>query len=124
MTIKIFEESNRLYVEVENPPAGLKDKLAALATDAIVNSLEGLVPQEEKKPEIPKREVLKAEDVSTDDGWQDLTTADGWQDASTLADENPFVKDEVEEEDSKPAKKAASKPAKTIEELAADDDWA
>ncbi len=124
MTIKIFEESNRLYVEVENPPAGLKDKLTALAADAIVNSLEGLVPQEEKKPEIPKQKVLKAEDVSTDDGWQDLTTADGWQDASTLADENPFVKDEVEEEDSKPAKKATSKPAKTIEELAADDDWA
>ena len=95
-TIKVFEESNRLYVEVENPPKELKAKLVALSTDGIINSLAGFVEQKESVP-------------------------DGFRPAKE-EDDNPFEPKKEEPNADKP--KRAAKKEKSRAELEADNDWA
>lgn len=106
-SIHFFEENNRLYVEIENPPKGIKEKLAEMAIFAIAEQLEGLVPKESVEKTAPEKTT--AEELA----------ADGFEPADGPV---PFAGPNDSEPEEKPAK--LSKPAKSAAELAADDDWA
>ena len=107
ISIHFFEENNRLYVEIENPPKGMKEKLAEMAIFAVAEQLEGLVPKESVERTAPEKTA--AEELA----------ADGFEPADGPV---PFAGPVDSEPEEKPAK--SSKPAKSAAELAADDDWA
>lgn len=106
-SIHFFEENNRLYVEIENPPKGMKEKLVEIAIFAVAEQLEGLVPKESVEKTAPEKTT--AEELA----------ADGFEPADGPV---PFAGPVDSEPEEKPAK--SSKPAKSAAELAADDDWA
>ena len=117
MQIQVFEENNRLYVEISEPPKGLKDALVKFTTDGVINVLEGLEPKTETKPEVKARKVSDAEPKvevvpDKDDGFID---ADDW--AKATGEEIPFCTPEK-------TSVSESKPKSQYEKLLEDDDWA
>lgn len=80
MTLKMFEEGDNLYIEIAGDPSlkkKIKEGLSSLVGGALVEEISGLLPKEEKKPELPdKQEEPKAaetEEVTIiaddDDDW-------------------------------------------------------
>lgn len=124
MQIQVFEENNRLYVEISEPPKGLKDALVKFTTDGIINALEGLEPKTEVLPEIIRAQEAHTDSEAKEDTAQKTVEAvelDNGFISAASEKANPFV---VQQVDTTPKVTETKKSYKTIEELAADDDWA
>lgn len=120
MQIQVFEENNRLYVEISEPPKGLKDALVKFTTDGIINALEGLEPKTEALPEITRaQEVDTVSEAKENTAQKTVEAAESDDGFISAASEkaNPFVTCTAKVTETK-------KSYKTMEELAADDDWA
>lgn len=58
MTLKMFEEGDNLYIEIAGDASlkkKIKEGLSSLVGGALVEEISGLLPKEEKKPELPDK---------------------------------------------------------------------
>lgn len=97
MTLQIFKEEGRLYVEISDPPKGLEESLIKLSTDGIVSSLEGFIPKKDEA--IVPNKTANAVEVEQKERSQSprpdipndfASTVKGIDDG--FIEENPFAK--------------------------------
>lgn len=81
MTLKMFEEGDNLYIEIAGDPSlkkKIKEGLSSLVGGALVEEISGLLPKEEKKPELPdKLDAMPKEEPQDENNQQDKD-GDDW----------------------------------------------
>lgn len=106
-SLKIFEEGDNLYIEIAGDPTAkkkIKEGLSSLISGELVQEISGLLPKEEKKPELPNnwldesiRLLTPKEEPQGENNQQDRDDWDDWGEPVEKQEEQAKAELETEE---------------------------